>query len=355
MAQSLTALYAGSATGGMSWVVVSTNTTAVSQMGYIVDSTLAPVTITLPASPAVGDVVGVTKAGTNTVTIARNGNLILGEADDFTLDTQGDSVSLVFTGATFGWASTTEVSAGAAIPASMFWGKVTESTLVSITAAATAVINRVHSVELTSAAATITLPAASGNSGNVVGFLIASTNTKTVTIDGNASETIDGVASLTMHKNGILLLVCDGTGWRSIVRDLAPGVHVEASSNSGQGFTSTLSSAKYEDITADSHSAYNTTTGAFTAPVDGVYSFTAYLYFASAVGFVIVCLATSATTSDLGRLNQDPSGSQRTVGGTRCIRLTAGTVIYVTVAVENTGNAFALGDLNWLCITRIGD
>jgi hypothetical protein len=67
---------------------------------------------------------------------------------------------------------------------------------------------------------TITLPAAASNSGKV--FYIKKTNTgcaDKVTIDGNASETIDGATTTTVNTEGeTLVIVCDGSNWKIIER-----------------------------------------------------------------------------------------------------------------------------------------
>lgn len=59
---------------------------------------------------------------------------------------------------------------------------------------------------------TITLYAASGNSGNVVN--VKNNGTGTITIDANASETIDSaLTQVIVTKYASLTLLCDGTGW----------------------------------------------------------------------------------------------------------------------------------------------
>jgi hypothetical protein len=150
-----------------------------------------------------------------------------------------------------------------------FYARIANGTVISITGATTATLNRFHNINLTSAAATITLPAAGTSTGGVVGFHVAHTNTKTVTIDGNGAETIDGQTTMTMHKNGTLMLYCDGTGWHSLDKDLAPNVHVEATDTTGQVVTANVTNLQYSTEAYDTHSAWNTDT--FTAPVDGVY------------------------------------------------------------------------------------
>lgn len=61
---------------------------------------------------------------------------------------------------------------------------------------------------------TINLPAASGNTGKVLRFKKISSDFNAVTIDGNASETIDGATTTTLNTNNeTLTIVCDGTNW----------------------------------------------------------------------------------------------------------------------------------------------
>ena len=63
--------------------------------------------ITMPASPAMGDTLsffdGGGHCGTTNVTIARNGNLIMGLAQDLLVDTDDASFELVYYNSTYGW------------------------------------------------------------------------------------------------------------------------------------------------------------------------------------------------------------------------------------------------------------
>lgn len=69
-----------------------------------VAGTVAGIAITLPASPSPGWEVGVAVGGTFTDTvIRRNGNRIMGLAEDMTLDRAYISVQLVYTDSTVGW------------------------------------------------------------------------------------------------------------------------------------------------------------------------------------------------------------------------------------------------------------
>ena len=98
------------------------------------------------------------------------------------------------------------------------------ATEVSVTTTATATIGRMHHCTGTSADYTVTLPAASGNAGKLIGFRMGSASalTKLVTIDGNASETIDGTATRIMWATETAILLCDGTGWHKIAGKTVP-------------------------------------------------------------------------------------------------------------------------------------
>ena len=89
----------------------SANYTAVNGDQILVDTSGggigAPVTITLPASPAVGNEVHFIDSGSNlssnNLTIGRNGQPILGTASDLTVSTNGSAFTLVYVNATRGW------------------------------------------------------------------------------------------------------------------------------------------------------------------------------------------------------------------------------------------------------------
>lgn len=85
---------------------VSSNITMQANYNYFVDTTTAR-TLTLPASPALGDTIAIYDASgtaaTNNITIARNGNKINGLTEDAIVDVNQAVSLLVYTGATLGW------------------------------------------------------------------------------------------------------------------------------------------------------------------------------------------------------------------------------------------------------------
>ena len=86
---------------------ISSNTTAVAGRYYMVNTSGGAITLTLPASPTMGDTVRVLDAtssfGTNNLTIGRNANKIQGDAADMTVSTTDAAFDLVYYNATYGW------------------------------------------------------------------------------------------------------------------------------------------------------------------------------------------------------------------------------------------------------------
>jgi len=95
--------------GSVTWDTTAKTTgfTAVSGNGYFVNTTSGAITVTLPATPSAGDIVGIkdyaNTSDTNNITIGRNGSNIQGVADDFIINTEGRSLILVYVDATKGW------------------------------------------------------------------------------------------------------------------------------------------------------------------------------------------------------------------------------------------------------------
>lgn len=85
---------------------VSSNITMAANYNYFVDTTAAR-TLTLPASPSLGDTIVIYDASgtaaTNNITIARNGNKINGLTDNAIIDVNQSSSLFVYTGSTVGW------------------------------------------------------------------------------------------------------------------------------------------------------------------------------------------------------------------------------------------------------------
>jgi len=93
--------------GGNPWITQDTAYTATNGDRIFADTSSGSFTITLPATPAVGDSVRIKDlAGTfatNPLTVDNNGNLIDGQNDTLLVDLHDAGFEVVYSGATYGW------------------------------------------------------------------------------------------------------------------------------------------------------------------------------------------------------------------------------------------------------------
>jgi len=103
--------YVDAAGGGISYEIISGNTTAEEAKGYLINASNNDVTLTLPLSPSEGDTVAAVDlynmATTNVITIGRNGENIEGESQDLVID-----ITMVFSDSTRGWTIVSEIGTG---------------------------------------------------------------------------------------------------------------------------------------------------------------------------------------------------------------------------------------------------
>ena len=106
------------AAGGLSWqdVVTASTVTVESNRGYFINTTSNACTVTLPASPSVGDQVILLDYArtwdTNAVTIDSNGNNFQGDPDTYTVDydTEGQGINIVYADSTKGWIPNSDIA-----------------------------------------------------------------------------------------------------------------------------------------------------------------------------------------------------------------------------------------------------
>ena len=78
--------------------------TGVNQGVYVFDDTVTFKTLTLPSSPTKGDTVKISgRSGLQTNVVARNGELIMGDAQDMTLDIATAAFELLYVEGSQGW------------------------------------------------------------------------------------------------------------------------------------------------------------------------------------------------------------------------------------------------------------
>ena len=96
-------------TGTVDWQTTpkTANFTAVNGEGYFVNTTSGAITATLPSSPSQGDEIRFLDVSgtfdTNNLTVARNGKLIQGDAENLVVNVEGAAFELVFSNDTYGW------------------------------------------------------------------------------------------------------------------------------------------------------------------------------------------------------------------------------------------------------------
>lgn len=162
------------------------------------------------------------------------------------------SVLLQYDATTARWRCLSSTSTGGGsggdLLATLLSSEVAVTTTTTLTGTA---FGKMHLCSGTTSNYAVTLPAASGNAGKIIGFRMAPGLTKLVTLDGNSSELIDGETTRVMWKNEVAILECDGTGWIKIAGKSIPMVcEIRASSTqtltSGTEATLTLGSAFYD-------------------------------------------------------------------------------------------------------------
>src|SRR6056300_1803272 len=109
--------------GLINWQLTAKTATfdAESGEGYLVDTSSAAVTVTLPDAPSAGDEIIIvdyaSNAGTNNITLDPGSLNLRGATDDLVLSTNNQTARLLYSGATKGWLVTTEAGAGTAAAA----------------------------------------------------------------------------------------------------------------------------------------------------------------------------------------------------------------------------------------------
>jgi hypothetical protein len=110
-------------TGTVDWDTTKKTTgfTAVSGIGYFCDTTSAAFTVTLPATPSAGAIVGIADyantSATNNITVGRNGSKIDGENKDAVIFVNGQVYTLVYVDATEGWKTVSQTFNQITLPA----------------------------------------------------------------------------------------------------------------------------------------------------------------------------------------------------------------------------------------------
>jgi hypothetical protein len=181
------------------YVFKTANYTTVAKEGVLADTSGGAFTVTLPATPSVGDLVVVADAGaswgTNNLTVGRNGSTIGGLAEDLVCNINGVSVTLVYDGTT--WEVYAQIGGNGGNAVTLNGTQTLTNKTIS------GASNTITNVSLTTGV-TGTLPVANGGTG-------ANTLTANNVILGNGTSAVQFVAPGT---NGNVL-TSNGTTWTS--------------------------------------------------------------------------------------------------------------------------------------------
>lgn len=188
----------GSSGNGLSGDYINTNTNALAGTHYQVDTTGGAVTLTLPASPVDGDYISFAdaggQAGTNFITVGRNGNTIDGAAADGAMVSSGMFQIYIWDGANTDWKTwslTPHPDPGGG------GGLTVEFKTVSFTAVA----GKKYKVDTSGGAVTVTLPAGTNLDNIVIQDVGHVAGTNNITINPNGAETIDGDTTFIIDQN----------------------------------------------------------------------------------------------------------------------------------------------------------
>jgi hypothetical protein len=299
------------AAGGITYTTVKTsNYTAAANDGVQTDTTGGSFTVTLPATPAVGDQVFVTDNGgtwaTNNLTIGRNGSTIEGSATDLICNISSVSVQLVYSGTSWdvfaqvGGASGGGISvAGGGTGVSTITGYIKGNGTSPFTGSAT-----IPTSDLTG-----TLGVANGGTG-------ATTLAANAVVLGNGASAVQTVAPGTSGN----LLTSDGTTWTSAA---APSSAVEYPQNIQSGnYTLVLSDAGKHIYSA------NTAVQTITIPTNASVAFP--------IGTVITIVNRGTSQLLIGA-----SGVSVILNGS------ASAITYPTLAVNNSIQLLKTGTNTW--------
>ena len=194
-------------------VYVTTNTTAESDKLYVFTSATT-VTLTLPASPTNGDSLYVAnRSGIATNIVGRNGELIMGAAQDMTLDAAQAAFKFTYAAGSQGWVITGAGGAG-----------VDTSQSASIALLSGSFLALSESISPLSASLTATDQAISASVATLSGSSSTSRNVLVASISGSSTLPISNLsASLTTTDQIISSSVASLSGSASDARNLLAG------------------------------------------------------------------------------------------------------------------------------------
>lgn len=214
--------------------------------------------------------------------------------------------------------------------------------------------------DATAGAFTVTLPTASGISGRIITVMKTDSSVNIVTIDGNASETINGsLTELLGSQYDSIRLVSNGTNWLII----SSKVQVVAIYDTAAGQAVTHAARiNFATKVRDTHNAV--TTGAswvFTAPIAGTYNVSSKALpntVSATVGQVFdIRLTKNGTSIRSGQQDVSENTTARLYSSVinSSVELAKGDTIYIIFNTDLPAvNLLASGIHNYITIAKVG-
>jgi hypothetical protein len=216
---------------------------------------------------------------------------------------------------------------------------------------------KMHYCTTPTAAYTVTLPTAVGYAGQSIGFRFASANTYIITIDGNASETINLKLTRPYVHDEYLIIISDGSNWRIRTESLIQ-VGCRVTKAAVQSIpNNTLTKINFDTEDYDYDSCFDSVTNyRFTPKAPGTYAIDMLLdiLLVGAGNLISVSLYYSPVGTKV--LEQSSYGATvtRTMGGTWKFQFN-GTTDYLEGQVLQVQGAARDIQYPYLCCTRISN
>lgn len=225
------------------------------------------------------------------------------------------------------------------------------SNITTKTAAYTATItDDVILVDSTSAAFTVTLPAASTATGKILRIVKIDSTENVVTLDGDSTETINNQTTFEVSGEfSSVSIVSDGTEWWVL-----GGEELIACSYQDDSGASVAANAivKYTDKVFDTHGIYNISTGVGTFPTSGKYRISAQ-WRATTAGARSLAIQTNAGAFTAVEVNQS-SSSDWAINATAIVDVSAGDTFQIINGLSAGFTLDATLRRNNLSVEKIG-